>query len=162
MVGSAKVDPEERGSATEGGLVKQDEGTRRAVALWLRIVRLANTKNTLLGERLRARKLSPAQFDVIAQIGPSKRLTQRELAVRLLVTEGNVTQLLDKLEKQGLVTRNADGRCNRLALTAMGRSIYREIVPEQNRLIAEQFSPLTPGEQEELSRLLRKLRHPAG
>lgn len=137
--------------------MKEDKRARQAVALWLRIVRLANTKNTVLGKRLRARKLSPAQFDVIAQIGPSEGLMQRELAGRLLVTEGNVTQLLDKLEKQGLVTRNADGRCNRLALTTAGRKIYRDVVPEQNRLIAEQFSVLDDAEQRELRRLLRKL-----
>lgn len=141
--------------------MKEDEGTRRAVALWLRIMRFANRKNSLLGERLRARDLSLAQFDVVAQIGQSEGLMQRDLAGRLLVTEGNVTQLLDKLEKRGMVTRNADGRCNRIGLTAAGRRVYREIVPEQNRLIAEQFSALDKNEQEELRRLMRKLGHPA-
>lgn len=141
--------------------MKEDEGTRRAVALWLRIVRFANTKNTLLGERLRARDLSLAQFDVVAQIGQSEGLMQRDLAGRLLVTEGNITQLLDKLERRGLVARNADGRCNRISLTEAGRGIYREIVPEQNRLIAEQFAALDKSEQEELRRLMRKLGHPA-
>lgn len=134
-----------------------DERTRRAVALWLRIVRLANRKDSLLSERLKAHKLSPAQFDIIAQIGSAEGLMQRDLAGRLLVTEGNVTQLLDKLERVGLVTRHADGRCNRLGLTTAGRRLYRETVPEQNRLIAERFSVLDEGEQEELRRLLRKL-----
>lgn len=138
-------------------MAKQSDETRRAVALWLRLVRLANTKSTLLGESLRARKLSPAQFDVIAQVGSAEGLTQRDLAGRLVVTEGNVTQLLDKLQRQGLVTRHADGRCNRLGLTAAGRRLYRKVVPEQNRLIAAQFSVLDDREQEELRRLLRKL-----
>jgi MarR family 2-MHQ and catechol resistance regulon transcriptional repressor len=75
----------------------------------------------------------------------------------LVVTEGNVTQLLDKLEKQGLVTRHADGRCNRRGLTIEGRRLYQEVRPEQNRLIAKRFAVLTPREQEELRRLLRKL-----
>ncbi len=135
----------------------KEEGTRRAVAIWLRILRLASTKGSLMGERLRARNLSPAQFDVIAQVGSADGLTQRELAGRLVVTEGNVTQLLHKLEKQGLVTRNADGRCNRLVLTAAGRRLYDEVVPEQDRLIASKFSVLEPCEQDELRRLLRKL-----
>lgn len=137
--------------------MREEEKSRRAVALWLRILRLANTKSTLLGERLRARNLSPAQFDVIAQVGSAEGLTQRDLAGKLVVTEGNVTQLLDKLEKQGLVTRHTDGRCNRLGLTEAGRHLYQEVVPEQNRLIAEKFSALDDVEQEQLRRLLRKL-----
>lgn len=135
----------------------KEEGTRRAVAIWLRILRLANTKNSTMGERLRARNLSPAQFDVIAQVGSANGLSQRDLAGRLVVTEGNVTQLLDKLEKQGLVTRHADGRCNRLVLTAQGRRLYDSVVPEQDSLIAKRFSVLDAHEQDELSRLLRKL-----
>ena len=138
----------------------REESTRRAVAIWLRILRLANTKNSLLGERLRARTLSPAQFDVIAQVGSADGLTQRDLAGRLVVTEGNITQLLDKLQKQGLVTRHAEGRCNRLGLTPEGRRLYEEVVPEQNRLIGEKFSVLSGKEQDELRRLLRKLSRP--
>lgn len=111
----------------------------------------------MLAQRLRSEALSPAQFDVIAQVGSAEGIMQRDLAGRLLVTAGNVTQLLDKLEKQGLVTRHADGRCNRLGLTDAGRKLYRRTVPEQNRLIAERFSVLDDTEQEELRRLLRKL-----
>lgn len=135
----------------------KEEGTRRAVAIWIRFLRFANRKNAFLRERLRARSLSPAQFDVIAQVGSADGLTQRDLAARLVVTEGNVTQLLDKLDKQGLVTRQADGRCNRLVLTAKGRSLYQEVVPEQNSLITQIFSVLDEREQDELRRLLRKL-----
>lgn len=120
------------------------------------MLRYVNHKNVELGERLRARELSPAQFDVIAQIGSVEGLTQRELAGRLVVTEGNVTQLLDKLGRQGLVERHADGRCNKLRLTKKGRSIYEAIVPEQEQQIARQFAALSITELDELARLLRK------
>jgi DNA-binding MarR family transcriptional regulator len=136
-------------------------GDRRAVALWVRMMRLVHAHSGVLNERLRDHELSSAQFDVIAQIGSASRLTQRELADRLLVTEGNVTQLLDRLQRGGYLERHADGRCNRLVLTEKGRTIYRELVPEQNALITRQFSVLSDAEQEELSHLLRKLSHGA-
>ncbi len=131
--------------------------SRRAVALWLRLLRLTNAKGQELGDELRAKDLSPAQFDVIAQIGSAEGLTQRDLAQRLVVTEGNITQLLDKMQQRGLVARHPDGRCNHLGLTEAGREIYRTAVPAQERRISMMFEVLSDEEQEELLRLLRKL-----
>jgi DNA-binding MarR family transcriptional regulator len=127
------------------------------VAIWLRMVRLVNSENGRLAERLRAHEISLAQFDVIAQIGFTEGLTQRDLAGRLLVTEGNVTQLLQKMEKKGLVTRRPDGQCNRLRLSAAGRRLYARVVPAQNGEIARLFAALTGSEREILSRLMRKV-----
>ena len=130
---------------------------RGTVAIWLRMVRLVNSQNGRLAERLRAHDISLAQFDVIAQIGFTEGLTQRDLAARLLVTEGNVTQLLQKMEKKGLVTRRPEGQCNRLRLSAAGRRLYSRVVPAQNREIARLFATLTGSEQDALSRLMRKV-----
>ncbi|MGA2762418.1 MAG: MarR family winged helix-turn-helix transcriptional regulator [Spirochaetia bacterium] len=130
---------------------------RRAVATWLRLARLVGSQNTALGGRLRERSLSLAQFDVIAQIGVSEGLTQKELAERLVVTQGNVTQLLQKLEKRRLVTRPPSGRCNSLRLTAAGRRLRDTLVPGQEQAIARLFGALSDAELETLSRLLRKM-----
>ncbi|HVP17843.1 MAG TPA: MarR family transcriptional regulator [Spirochaetia bacterium] len=132
---------------------------RRAVAAWLRLARFVNSQGHLLGALLRDHKLSEAQFDVIAQIGVSEGLTQKELADRLVVTQGNVTQLLQKLERQGLVERPPSGRCNRLRLTAAGRRIRDATVPVHERAIAGLFRGLTDSELEMLSRLLRRITH---
>ncbi len=135
---------------------------RNAVATWLRIVRFVSAENGRLAARLRAHGVSLAQFDVIAQIGFTEGLTQRELAGRLVVTEGNVTQLLQKMEKKGLVTRRPDGQCNRLRLSAAGRRLYSRIVPPQNREISRLFGALSGDEREVLSRLMRKVSRAAG
>ena len=127
------------------------------MATWLRIVRFVNSENGRLAERLRAHDLSLAQFDVIAQIGFTEGLTQRDLASRLLVTEGNVTQLLQKMEKKGLVTRRPEGQCNRLRLSAAGRRLYTRTVPAQNKEIARLFAVLTRSDREMLSRLMKKV-----
>ncbi len=131
--------------------------SRRAVALWLRLLRLTQAKGQELGEQLRACDLSPAQFDVIAQIGSAEGLTQRDLAQRLVVTEGNITQLLDKMQQRGLVARHPEGRCNHLWLSGAGRELYCRVVPAQEQRIAKMFEALTDREQAELLRLVRKL-----
>ena len=128
---------------------------RDSVAIWLRMVRLVNAENGRLAERLRAYGISAAQFDVIAQIGFTEGLTQRDLAGRLLVTEGNITQLLQKMETRGLVTRTPDGQCRRLRLSAAGRRLYARTVPAQNREIARLFGALTESQRETLARCLR-------
>lgn len=130
---------------------------RRAVAAWLRLARFFNSQQAVLGAGLRDNGLSLPQFDVIAQIGVCEGLTQKELADRLVVTQGNVTQLLQKLERQGLVERPPSGRCNRLRLTEAGRRIRGEVVPVHESAVAGLFSGLTDTELEMLSRLLRKI-----
>ncbi len=148
--GSAGREPERTGSCPPAR-------TRRAVATWLRLARFVSCQHAALGSRLLEPGLSLAQFDVIAQIGAAEGLSQKELADRLVVTEGNVTQLLQKLEKRRLVARPPSGRCNRLQLTAAGRRLRDAIVPGQERAIALLFAALTDNELETLSRLLRKL-----
>ncbi len=145
---------DQESESVRGGV---QERTRGAVAVWLRLLRFVNSQEAALGARLRENRLSLAQFDVIAQIGSSEGLTQRELADRLVVTQGNVTQLLQKLERHGLVERPPSGRCNRLRLTAAGRRLRARVVPDHERRIAELFCGLSGEELDSLSRLLRKV-----
>jgi DNA-binding MarR family transcriptional regulator len=130
---------------------------RRTVAAWLRLARIVNTQHAALGARLRRPRLTLAQFDIIAQIGAAEGQSQKQLADRLVVTQGNVTQLLQKLEKRRLISRPPDGRCNRLRLTSAGRRLRDALVPGQESTIARLFAALTDEELETLSRLLRKI-----
>ncbi len=137
--------------------VNENRRARQEVSLLFRLARVQRSLRLALNEQMRAWDLSPAQFDVIAQVGSSEGRTQRDLANRLLVTEGNVTQILDKMEKRGLVCRHALGRCNHIALTEEGRKLHDRVVPEHEQLVASQFSGLSAHEKEHLLRLLRKL-----
>ena len=110
-----------------------------------------------MGERLRGWDLNVAQFDVLAHVGASEGMTQQELADSLLVTKGNVCQLLDRMEGRGWISRRQDGRANRLFLTDEGRRLFYEVVPDHEALVTERFSTLSRTEQEQLHELLRKL-----
>lgn len=130
---------------------------RAAVALWGRLARVYSRQLRLAADHLRAWQLSPAQFDVLATVGGHEGLTQQELAERLLVTQGNITQHLDKLEQRGLLRRCREGRLKRLVLTPAGRQLCDTVVPAQEEFQAQQFAPLSPAEQRQLLQLLRKL-----
>ena len=108
-------------------------------------------------EHLKGWGLSVAQFDVLARVGAEEGIKQQEVADSLLVTKGNVCQLLDKMEGRGLISRHREGRINRLFLTAEGRRLYGEVVPAQEAMVSERLSVLSATEQAQLHELLRKL-----
>jgi DNA-binding MarR family transcriptional regulator len=108
-------------------------------------------------EHLRGWGLSVAQFDVLARVGSQAGIKQQEVADSLLVTKGNVCQLLDRMEDRGLIVRRREGRANHLFLTEAGRRLYDEAVPAQEAMVSERFSALSDEEQAQLHELLRKL-----
>jgi DNA-binding MarR family transcriptional regulator len=110
---------------------------------WLRFARVYHRIDHRLIAQLRARDLSLAQFDVLSQVGASEGLTQQVLADRLLVTKGNICQLLDRMEDADLLVRRQDGRSNRIYLTAGGRRLVQEVLPEHETLVASLLSALT-------------------
>jgi DNA-binding MarR family transcriptional regulator len=138
----------------------QTRNVRSASLLaWLRLVRVFQKVNRASTDSLRCRQLSPAQVDVLANVGSSEGISQQELADALLVTKGNVCQLLDKMETSGLLERRPDKRVNRLFLTDQGRQVYEQVVPPHDALLGEQFQSLSDVDQRELLRLLRRLDH---
>jgi DNA-binding MarR family transcriptional regulator len=123
---------------------------------WLRLMRVYQKVDRISSEHLKHWGLSVAQFDVLAHVGASEGMTQQELADSLLVTKGNVCQLVDKLEDRGLISRLHQGRSNRLFLTDEGMRLFEQVVPAHEVAIAERFSVLSIEEQARLYELLRK------
>lgn len=130
-----------------------------AVFAWLRLARVFQKIDAHSERFFRTVGLNTGQFDVLAKVGASSGMTQQELANALLVTKGNISQLLAKMEHDGLIVRRQEGRRNCLSLTPRGEELYKDVVPRQEALISEALAPLTEDEQQELLRLLRKLDH---
>lgn len=128
-----------------------------AVLAWLRIARIFGKIDRISSDRFRCHNLSVAQFDVLAHVGADDGPTQQELADSLLVTKGNICQLLDRMENNGLLQRIQEGRANRLYLTNQGREMFERIVPQHECGIQNLFGALTTEEQGQLLILLRKL-----
>lgn len=100
------------------------------------------------------------EFDVLATLRRAGRLTAGELVEASMVTSGAMTNRIDRLVARALVTRHTDPDNRRsvlIDLTDRGRTLIDELlahhVDNETRLLAA----LTPREQEQLARLLRKL-----
>lgn len=139
------------------GSSKKDGLRSAAVVGWLRLLRVEQKVSRALAEDLKRWGLNLAQFDTLAHVGATEGLTQQELADSLLVTKGNVCQMLDRMERRGLLVRRREGRMNRLFLTGEGRRLFEEVVPAHEDLVGRQLSILGPEEQAQLVRLLGKL-----
>ena len=143
--------------------MKQPPDTHRtglrqpAVLAWLRLARVFQKIDARSERFFRSQELNTAQFDVLAKVGSASGMTQQELANALLVTKGNISQLLARMEHDGLIARRQEGRTNCLSLTERGQALFDTIVPREEALIAELLAPLSEDEQRELLRLLRKL-----
>src|SRR3954469_19198573 len=129
------------------------------VRTWLRYVRVFQKIDQAMTVALRRDGLTVGQFDVLAQVGAGEGSTQQQVADALLVTKSNVCQLLDRMERTGLVERQQHGRTNHLYLTEEGKRLYQRVVPAHEQRLAEHLSVLTPEEQSALLGLLRKVDH---
>ena len=130
---------------------------RPSVLAWLRLLRVAQKVERDLARQLKLWGLNSAQFDVLAHVGAAEGITQQELADSLLVTKGNVAQLLGRMERRGLIERRSQGRTNRLFLTDEGRRTFTEVVPAHEALIDDRLSVLSEEDQKQLFELLRRL-----
>jgi DNA-binding MarR family transcriptional regulator len=128
-----------------------------ALSAWIRIARVFQKVDRASSEQLRSWGLSVAQFDVLTHVGIARGLTQQELADRLLVTKGNICQLLDRMEQNNLLERRQEGRANHLFLTEAGQRLFAAVVPAHEEVIVKQFAALSRPEQFQLLALVRKL-----
>lgn len=129
--------------------------------LWLR---LFSCKTLIEGEirrRLREKfDMTLPRFDLMAQLDKAPAgMRLGELSQRLMVSNGNLTGLVHRLVKQGLLERHPapnDGRAQVVKLSAAGRRSFRAMAASHEDWIAEIFADLAPGEIEALRHLLGK------
>jgi DNA-binding MarR family transcriptional regulator len=127
------------------------------VLVWLRLLRVARKIGHAGSQHIEACGLSDGLFDVLSRIADDEGLTQQELADKLLVTKGNVSQLLAKLEQKGLVEKRPAGRVKHIYLTAAGRELLADIIPRHDAFVVEHMGRLNEEELRQLNDLLRKL-----
>ena len=104
--------------------------------------------------------LTLSQFGVLETLHHLGPLCQGEISAKLLKSTGNVTLVLDNLEKAGLIARTRDTQDRRkvfLSLTPQGEALITRIFPLQAEVIAQELSVLEPEEQRQLGQLCKKL-----
>ncbi len=133
-----------------------------AVVAWLRLARVYHKIDRRTAGTMRHHGISVSRFDVLNHAGAVEGRTQQQIADTLLVTKGNITQLVDAMEADGLLVRRREGRANRIYLTAPGRHLRRELISVQEREIAHDWAALDADEVRTLIQLLRKLERSLG
>ena len=129
------------------------------VLAWLRLVRVHQKVERVAMEHLRRWDLSVPHFNILAHVSATEGLTQQEFAAARLTTKGNLSQLLDQMERCRLIERVRDGRVKRVHVTEVGRRLLAEVVTEHEAVIAAQFRALAPVDRNRLLGLLRTLDH---
>jgi MarR family transcriptional regulator, 2-MHQ and catechol-resistance regulon repressor len=131
-----------------------------ALTAFTRLIRAATCAGSAPLACLSVVKLSASQFAILEALNHSGPLSQRELAKSLLVSDGNITFIIDNLEKRTLVKRVRsmdDRRVQHVHLTRAGQNIIRKILPVYQQEIIDLFDNLTIVEQQTLSKICLKL-----
>ncbi len=140
---------------------KGTESEIRALNTFIKLIRASESVTSRLAGFLSgAEKLTPSQFGILEALLHLGPLNQRELGKKLLKSGGNITLVIDNLEKRGLVERRRgeeDRRVQFVHLTDEGRRVIAGYFPDHVRAIEREMRVLTDAEQEELGRLCRKL-----
>jgi DNA-binding MarR family transcriptional regulator len=123
--------------------------------LWLRMIRCSMKLESILSQRLRREfKTSMARFDVMSQLERyPDGLTMSELSHRLIVSNGAITGLVDKLAGAGLVTRREDPKDRRsviVRITRKGRENFLRMARRHEEWVVSILGELTVEAQSEL------------
>lgn len=122
----------------------------------------SNAVSDLIARAYRGKfALKVPEWRVMALLGEAEVATQRQLVAATAMDKVTVNRACKALEERALVSRvpnTQDGRSHHLALTAAGRDLYEQIVPEAIELEAELEKILGTGEAKMLEHMLAQLR----
>ncbi len=138
-------------------------GHRDELRLWLRLLTCASMIEGEIRTRLRAAfDVTLPRFDLMAQLDKAPEgMTPGELSRRMMVSNGNITGLVERLAELGLVARGphpTDGRAVVVRLTAAGRDSFAAMAAAHGDWIAGLFAGLPAGDMQVLMRLLGRLK----
>lgn len=132
----------------------------RALRVWISLARCYATFSRAVACKVAEYDLTAPQFGVLEALLHLGPLSLGELAEKLLVTGGNITYVMDRLEAQGLVVRERSGddrRVIRAHLTSKGKATIEGVFPGHVEFIKGLVHSLSAQEQDELRELLKAL-----
>ncbi len=147
----------------EKSKLSAEDHSKESLRTWLRIL----SCETVIEQRLRTlmRKnfsITLPQFDVLAELERAgEPLTMSQLSRELMVSNGNVTGVIDRLEKIGLAKRvraEHDRRIQNIELTPKGKKAFNEMATHHERWLADLLSQLSLEQMDDLQDLLLKAR----
>ena len=137
-----------------------------ALRIWLRLLTCTQLIERQVRSRLRSQfDTTLPRFDLMAQLERHREgLKMNELSRLLMVTGGNVTAIVDQLEKEGLVERldePDDRRAFRIRLTKSGERTFIDMARAHEEWVVDLLAGLSRRDQDELLRLLARVKENA-
>jgi DNA-binding MarR family transcriptional regulator len=129
--------------------------SKQRLRLWLRLLRTSRAIEGVLRERLRVTfRMTLPQFDVLAALARTDQgMTMTELSRLLMVSNGNVTGIIERLAADGLVVRKTaagDRRAAHVSLTARGTETFARMAAIHETWVDELLSDFTRADAEVL------------
>lgn len=127
---------------------------------FIKLMRATETINYSLNKQLSEHNLTASQFGVLEALLHLGPLNQKTLGQKLLKSGGNMTLVIDNLQKEGLVERRQnpeDRRATMVSLTDKGEELINTVFPKHMANIVSQFSVLSNSEKKTLGSLCKKL-----
>ena len=141
--------------------VRTDEDLE--IRLWLRLLICVSLMEQEIRARLRTTfGITIARFEILAQLYRVETgLAMKELSARLMVSKGNVTGLIVRMQDAGLIERRrdpADGRAQIVSLTPKGRKLFDTMRPLHNQWFRDLMHGLSRRDMKQLHELLQVLK----
>ena len=131
-----------------------------SMKMWLKFIRAYSEYKKKAVADVKHYGITMSQYWVIECLGSLGPQLMGELSKKTFLTAGNMTFIVDGLEKAGLVERELthdDRRAIQVRLTEKGKCTYKEAVGGHSAYLAEMAAILSEKEQEEFARMLKKL-----
>jgi len=127
---------------------------------FIKVVRANETVVSKISLFLSKHKLTISQFGILDAILHNGPLSQTSLGEKILKSGGNITHVVDNLEKRGLVKRKRNEKDRRnfeINLTSRGSKLISKVLPLIVKLITKEFSVFNKKELEQFQFLCKKL-----
>ncbi|MDP3853664.1 MarR family winged helix-turn-helix transcriptional regulator [Phenylobacterium sp.] len=136
---------------------------KNELRLWLRLLTCSNLVETEIRRRLREQfDVTLPRFDLMAQLERAPDgMTLGEISKRMMVSNGNVTGLVERLVDSGHIVRRSppnDRRVQIIAMTEAGHAAFAEMARAHEDWIAEMFAGLSARDVDGLLKSLAKLK----
>lgn len=136
--------------------------SKRRLKMWVRLLRVTRGAESHLREHLRVKHdTTLPRFDVMAALYRRREgVTMSDLSRMLLVSNGNATAVVDRLEKDGLVARSqsdTDRRTVFVALTPAGMAEFEGLAAGHEAEVSKLFSGISEADLEQLTDILKRM-----
>ena len=134
----------------------------RALDAYIKLMRAADSVTSRVTNALAPHNLTVSQFGILEALMHLGEMNQHDLGQKLLKSSGNITLVVDNVEKRGLIQRvrgTDDRRFMWVTLTKAGDEFIRKVFPQIVPIITDSMVVLSPFEIDKMAEYLKQIGH---